>query len=225
MSYRQDVEALALRCAALETQASANAEALREARVLLAEAEAKRRLPLLDRVRVAAPCPKKWSEMVGDAHTRHCGECNENVYNLSSLTREQAEALILEKEGKLCVQFYRRADGTILTADCPDGVKRRRRKRRVMATAFSALSAVSAAAALSSGNRPVPPMRTASDLRPIPRQALVLPPTSSAAAKKKAKTPGLIKGKYSVAAETVGAIGGGLSLAPDGVVTSRSRTK
>jgi hypothetical protein len=35
----------------------------------------------------------------------------------------RSEALILEKEGKLCVRFFRRKDGTVLTDDCPVGLK------------------------------------------------------------------------------------------------------
>ena len=41
-----------------------------------------------------------------------------------------AKTLILDKEGvadSLCLQFYRRKDGTILTQDCPVGVLRFRR--------------------------------------------------------------------------------------------------
>ncbi len=95
----------------------------------LRELEGRRTLPMLDDVRVASPCGEKWDEMVGDQTSRYCLKCEKNVYDLSSMTREQADALILAKEGKLCVRFYRRADGTILTADCPEGVARKRRRR------------------------------------------------------------------------------------------------
>jgi hypothetical protein len=43
-----------------------------------------------------------------------------NVYNLSEMSQESAEALIAETEGRLCVRFYQRADGTVLTRDCAD---------------------------------------------------------------------------------------------------------
>jgi hypothetical protein len=56
--------------------------------------------------------------MQGDDRVRHCGQCQRNVYQLSNLSREEAEALILEKEGELCVQFYRRADGSVVTRPC-----------------------------------------------------------------------------------------------------------
>ena len=51
------------------------------------------------------------------------------MYNLSELTRDEAEALIVEKEGKLCVRYFQRADGTILLKDCAVGVRQRRRRR------------------------------------------------------------------------------------------------
>lgn len=59
------------------------------------------------------------------------------------LSRDEAEALLIEKKGKLCAQFYRRADGTILTADCEVGVakKKARRKAAVVAGAFAAAAA------------------------------------------------------------------------------------
>lgn len=61
--------------------------------------------------------------MTGDEKARFCGSCRKNVYNLSEMTRAEAEALILEKEGRLCVRFYQRSDGTVLTKDCPKGIR------------------------------------------------------------------------------------------------------
>ena len=75
----------------------------------------------LDNIRVASPCPADWEGMYGDERKRFCGECKLNVYNLSGMTRQEAENLIANWEGRLCVRFYRRADGSVLTADCPVG--------------------------------------------------------------------------------------------------------
>lgn len=61
--------------------------------------------------------------MDGDERVRHCSQCSRNVYDLSALTRRQAEDLVFEEEGRLCVRFYRRADGTVLTSDCPEGAR------------------------------------------------------------------------------------------------------
>jgi hypothetical protein len=72
----------------------------------------------LDLIEVPNPCTVPWETMQGDDRVRHCGQCQQNVYHLSQMSREEAEALILQKEGKLCVQFYRRADGSVVTRSC-----------------------------------------------------------------------------------------------------------
>ncbi len=77
----------------------------------------------LDGIKVASPCSANWEEMYGDARQRHCGDCKMNVYNLSEMTKQEAENLVMNAEGRLCARFYRRADGTILTKDCPVGWK------------------------------------------------------------------------------------------------------
>lgn len=82
----------------------------------------------LDKVRVAAPCNANWDAMIGNDRSRFCGQCNLNVYNLSSMTRSEAEAFIARSEGRLCVRFYRRADGSIITENCPVGLRALRRR-------------------------------------------------------------------------------------------------
>jgi len=58
---------------------------------------------------------------VDGERVRHCGECKLNVYNLSEMTQTEAEGLIRKHEGRLCVRYYQRADGTVLTRNCPVG--------------------------------------------------------------------------------------------------------
>ncbi len=91
-------------------------------------------------VHIASPCRSDWAQMSGDDSVRHCAECNLNVYNLSEMSRREAEELIASREGRLCVRFFRRADGTILTRDCPVGF--RIMVRKVSRFAGAALSAV-----------------------------------------------------------------------------------
>lgn len=129
MTYRSELDALEARHEALAEDVARRTRELEDTKALLDESRAKVRLPILDDIRVAAPCSADWSKMTGDARARHCGDCNKHVYNLSEMTREEAHALLVEKEGTLCVRYYRRNDGTILTADCPVGTKRRRRRR------------------------------------------------------------------------------------------------
>src|SRR5258706_9871575 len=77
----------------------------------------------LNHVRVAAPCPGDWDQMIGSERMRFCGQWSLNVYNLSRMTRSEAESLIALNEGRLCVRFYRRRDGSIVTKDCPVGLR------------------------------------------------------------------------------------------------------
>lgn len=112
----------------------------------------KRALPLLDNVKVASPCNASWDEMLGNDQVRFCLSCEKNVYNLSSMTRDEAEALLAERvKGELCIRFYQRTDGTILTADCPVGVKKKRRKKLALAVAGAGAMALAATTALMRG--------------------------------------------------------------------------
>ncbi|MDB5034507.1 MAG: hypothetical protein JWQ98_1748 [Chlorobi bacterium] len=78
---------------------------------------------ILDHVQIATPCTASWEEMKGNDTTRHCSHCSLNVYNISAMTSDEADALIANAEGRLCIRFYRRADGTVLTQDCPVGLR------------------------------------------------------------------------------------------------------
>lgn len=95
----------------------------------------------LDNIRIASPCSANWDEMFGDDRKRYCGECKLNVYNLSDMTRRDAENLLIASEGRLCVRYYRRADGTVLTRNCPVGLQAvKRRVSRVATAAFSMIA-------------------------------------------------------------------------------------
>jgi len=93
----------------------------------------------LSSIKIASPCGADWNEMMGDERRRFCGECKLNVYNLSGMSQREAENLLLNSEARLCVRFYKRADGTILTKDCPVGWKAIKQKVSKIATAFASL--------------------------------------------------------------------------------------
>ena len=93
----------------------------------------------LDNIKIAAPCTADWKFMLGNDQVRFCGQCNKNVYNLSAMTREQAETLIRRMEGQLCVRYYMRSDGTVLNANCPVGLRAIRQRTRRITTAIIAL--------------------------------------------------------------------------------------
>lgn len=108
----------------------------------------------LDTLHIASPCPKLWTDMeqTGADAVRFCGDCKKNVYDVSQMTRRDAELLIqrtesgrfelnlpfvsgqaqIDEQGasadetsgpSICLQLYRRADGTVITDDCPNGLK------------------------------------------------------------------------------------------------------
>src|SRR3984957_20056328 len=187
MSYRDEGAALRMR---RETIASRLAEARRaaaeawthQARIagleqdlaavdaLLAEEEAASSASLLDNVRIASPCHVSWDDMVGDDRVRFCGQCTKNVYNLSALPSDEAETLIVQTlsgeatQAGILVRVYRRADGTVLTADCPDGARRKKRRLAIFGAVGGGLMAAGAAAAelfgaaTDQGAIPVPPV-------------------------------------------------------------------
>ena len=93
----------------------------------------------LSNLKVASPCSQDWNAMVGDSRKRYCGECKLNVYNLSGMSQTEAENLVLSAEGRLCVRFYKRADGSVLTADCPVGWAKVKQRTRAYVTALASL--------------------------------------------------------------------------------------
>jgi hypothetical protein len=99
--------------------------------------------PALDEIKVASPCRASWDAMEGDERVRFCQACRLNVYNLSAMTRAQAESLVAATEGRRCVRFYQRGDGMVLTRDCPVGwAAVKRRLAWIGAAAVACLTAV-----------------------------------------------------------------------------------
>lgn len=93
----------------------------------------KKQKSILDNLYLAAPCSVPWDAMVGDERQRDCSGCSRTVYNISEMSRRDAERFLLEKGTSECMRFYRRQDGTIMTDDCPRAL-RKLRDRCKMAT-------------------------------------------------------------------------------------------
>jgi hypothetical protein len=129
---------------------------------LLAEARLMARFSNpLDHISVAAPCSADWDGMVGSDRVRYCGQCKLNVYNLSEMSKREAEALIEETEGRLCVRFYKRADGTVLNRNCPVGLSALKRRlsrigTAVMSTILGFFAGLGVNAGLSGQGEPAP---------------------------------------------------------------------
>lgn len=92
----------------------------------------------LNHLRIASPCPANWEGMKGDDRVRLCELCNLHVYNIAELTSTEAASLIANAEGRICARIYRRPDNTVITRDCPVGL---RAMRRTVAKAAGAVFA------------------------------------------------------------------------------------
>jgi hypothetical protein len=95
---------------------------------------------ILAEIRVATPCRANWDEMPGDDRVRSCPTCSRSVYNIAAMTSAEATSLIAGREGRLCARLYRRADGTLVTADCPPPAPPRPRRVRAAVIVLVALS-------------------------------------------------------------------------------------
>lgn len=93
----------------------------------------KKQQSILDNLYLAAPCSISWESMAGDERERSCGGCSKSVYNISDMTKREAEAFLLANGTSECMRFYRRTDGTIMTDDCPRALRKIRDNCKVAA--------------------------------------------------------------------------------------------
>jgi hypothetical protein len=120
----------------------------------------------LTNLRIAKPCTADWGAMKGDERVRQCELCQLNVYNITAMTRDEAVELIQKTEGRLCIRFYQRKDGTVLTANCPVGVRAAAKKWVIVASVL-----LSSAAALVIGTMTLRPRRlTTAELKALPEE-------------------------------------------------------
>jgi hypothetical protein len=91
-------------------------------------------------IRIASPCSADWDRMAGDERVRYCPECKLDVHNLSEMSDADIKSIVSHRDGRLCARFYQRSDGTMLTRNCPVGL--RAAVRRVSGFASAALAAV-----------------------------------------------------------------------------------
>ena len=77
----------------------------------------------INKLRVAAPCSVPWETMNGDERSRHCQLCDLKVYNISEMTAAEVGNLVEKTEGRICGRLFLRADGTVISKDCPVGLR------------------------------------------------------------------------------------------------------
>ncbi|MEO5727066.1 MAG: hypothetical protein ABI134_25940 [Byssovorax sp.] len=188
--YRDDTDSLEARHAALSEELSSvqartkELDALKTSEERLAREVAdvakklegragRRALPLLDSVQIASPCTASWDEMIGDDRARFCTHCQKDVFNLSALPREEAETFLRARTAEVCVRLYKRTDGTVLTSDCPVGVKRKRRRKVLVAAVGGGLLAAGALLQMASRSRRADVVMGAMEVEPCPIPAPV----------------------------------------------------
>ena len=157
-------------------------------------------MSLLGRVRIASPCPMSWHDMEGGDQVRFCHECKLNVYNLSSMTKPEAESLIREHEGRLCVGYYQRADGTIITSNCPLGLRAARKAATWLACKVAAAVVLlfQAVAGFGAGSRNTCGSIRLQEVQPFKAVSALLAPTR----------PGMFLGEMAMPANlTLGRVG------------------
>ena len=72
------------------------------------------------------PCAEDWDAMTPTGQgRRHCDTCAHEVFDLSYLSHAEIRALVFERTKRVCVRFYERKDGTLVTADCTPARDRR----------------------------------------------------------------------------------------------------
>ena len=101
-------------------------------------------LPSGAKISIASPCTEDWSRMTGDDYVRHCSKCDKKVYDLSGLKGIEIEALLARQGEPPCVRFFKRKDGTMMTADCPVGRPKRVALRVLTAIGLSGLAGLAA---------------------------------------------------------------------------------
>ena len=95
----------------------------------------------LELIDVPIPCTVPWETMNGDERVRFCKHCSKNVYNISDMSAAEARNLLISSEGKICISMLKRADGTVVTDECPPLLRPMRNAgRRVLSAATAALT-------------------------------------------------------------------------------------
>lgn len=116
----------------------------------------------LDVIQVAQPCPADWNAMAGDDQKRFCSHCQKFVHNISAMSEIEAERLVCQNAGDLCVRFSRDAQtNQVLTLDYEKrATPSRRRAITVIASIGAAVVAATTFGAIRLLQKPAPPVGT-----------------------------------------------------------------
>jgi hypothetical protein len=82
----------------------------------------------LEVLKIEDPCLVDWGEMRGDERTRFCHGCRKQVHNLSAMSRDEAERLVCQSAGNLCIRMTFDSVGAVVTVDYAGNERRQRRR-------------------------------------------------------------------------------------------------
>ena len=91
------------------------------------------------KVSLPKPCGEQWEAMAPQGCNRHCAVCDTTIHDLSSMTVDETEALLLSGE-EVCVRARVASDGTVKTAQ-----PGRHNSRRIVAAIGASVSLAAAA--------------------------------------------------------------------------------
>jgi hypothetical protein len=118
--------------------------------------------------------------MTGDDRRRFCAHCQKYVHNLTAMPQDEADRLVCQSAGDLCVRFARdpRTE-QVITLDYQPRTNNSRRRRAIvfLATILATFGAAGSWAAVRLLRTPPPPP----PLRFIAGSMMPLPPTVPAA--------------------------------------------
>lgn len=129
----------------------------------------RKKLLILQELRVAKPCYESWDAMRGDEARRHCEACGHSVINLSELTERAAQSVLKEATSKrVCVRYTRNSKGIIQFK--PDSSwTARLRKGVALALAFIPFIFGALASAQAENRTSTPPPTSDQDCSSAPR--------------------------------------------------------
>ncbi len=90
--------------------------------------------PMREQVRyeMAAPCGQRWRNLPEETRLSFCEQCHLQVYDFDGMTHLEAEQLVLQREERTGVAFFKRKDGKFLTNNCPVGIKAARTRKIIL---------------------------------------------------------------------------------------------
>ena len=136
----------------------------------------------LEQLRIESPCPASWDAMAGNDRVRFCQACQKQVHDLSAMPKDEAERLVCEAAGRLCVRILVEVAAPALPVGYQSSLRTHPRKGWKFWTGLGLIGAGMTAMANAWQGRqvvPVPPPAPAAAARvTMPMLGMICPPTT-----------------------------------------------